>query len=111
MARYRKSLGNHGEDFAAALLEDMNYDIMERNFRTRFGEIDIIARKDGVLHFIEVKTRMQKKFGYPAESVTAEKQRRIRRVAEMYMSQRRLEWEELSFDVMEVYSDLIVNCM
>ena len=70
MRRYCRRVGNHGEDFAAKILEDSGYMILERNYRSRSGEeIDIIATKDGVLHFIEVKTRTADEFGYPADAV------------------------------------------
>ena len=54
MVRYKKNVGDNGEDFAARLLADSGYEILERNYRTKYGEIDIIACRDGVLHFIEV---------------------------------------------------------
>lgn len=107
--RYKKKLGNIGEDFAARLLEDSGYIIMERNYWTRIGEIDIIARREGVLHFVEVKTRAQIDYGYPAESVTADKQQKMRKVAELYMYQRKLYWKNVSFDVMEISVNMIEN--
>ncbi len=107
--RYKKKLGNIGEDFAARILEDSGYIIMERNYWTRIGEIDIIARRDGVLHFVEVKTRTQIDYGYPAESVTAEKQQKMKKVAELYMYQRKLYWKNVSFDVMEISVNMIEN--
>lgn len=109
--RYKKKIGNSGEDFAVRLLEDSGYIIVERNFWTKVGEIDIIARREGMLHFIEVKTRTQTDYGYPAESVTEEKQERIRKVAEIYMFQRRLYWKNVSFDVIEITANMIMNCI
>ena len=75
------------------------------------GEIDIIATKDGVLHFVEVKTRNSFKYGYPSESVTKIKQERIRKAAKQYLQSRRLEWQNVSFDVYEIMTDLIEDCM
>lgn len=109
--RYRKDIGNHGEEFASRILSDMGYEIMERNYWTKIGEIDIIARKDQTLHFIEVKTRTQSSYGYPAEAVTGDKLSKMRRVAEIYMSSRRLFWRNVSFDVFEVMTNMITNCI
>ena len=55
MSRYCRRLGDHGEEFAAGMLKDRGYQILERNYRCRSGEIDIIAIRDGIIHFIEVK--------------------------------------------------------
>ena len=109
--RYKKNVGDSGEDFAARMLEDSGYEIIERNYATRFGEIDIIASRDGVLHFIEVKTRTGIEYGYPADAVTDVKRLRIRRSAECYLSRRRSSWKRVSFDVFEVLANLIVDCM
>ena len=64
------------------------------------GEIDIIATKDEVMHFIEVKTRTSDEFGYPSDSVTETKQKRIKNAARQYLSRRRGNWEDVSFDVL-----------
>lgn len=112
MRRYCRRVGNHGEDFAAKILEDSGYMILERNYRSRSGEeIDIIATKDGVLHFIEVKTRTADEFGYPADAVNENKQHKIRRAADCYLAGRRGIWNNVSLDVMEVTSNLITDCI
>lgn len=111
MRKYCKNVGNAGEEFAARVLEDAGYVILERNYRTKIGEIDIIAVRDGVLHFIEVKTRSGDEFGYPADAVTDSKQNTIRRSADLYMSRRKLMWRSVSLDVMEVTFNLIEDCM
>lgn len=79
-------LGKIGEEFAANLLELQGYRILERNFRCRMGEIDLIAEKDGEISFVEVKTRKSARFGRPAEAVNSEKQRRMRKAAEFYLN-------------------------
>lgn len=79
-------LGKIGEEFAANLLELQGYRILERNFRCRMGEIDLIAEKDGEISFVEVKTRRSARFGRPAEAVSPEKQRRMRKAAEFYLN-------------------------
>ena len=111
MRRYCKDIGDKGEEFAAFILEQNGYSILERNFRSAFGEIDIIATKGGVLHFIEVKTRTGDEYGWPAEAVTENKARVIRKVSECYTARRRVSWKRLSFDVFEVMTDLIEDCM
>lgn len=76
--------GKIGENFALDLLKRHGYKILTRNFRSRFGEIDIIAEDRGVLVFIEVKTRWSKKFGNPEEAVTHRKIRHLIRTAEYF---------------------------
>ena len=78
-----RKLGLYGEELACKYLQAKGYVILERNFRCRrFGEIDIVASKAGVLSFIEVKTRCSSRYGKPAEAVTLAKQRKIYRVAQ-----------------------------
>lgn len=109
--RYRKNVGDIGENFAADMLTNSGFRVIERNYRTKAGEIDIIAIKDGVLHFVEVKTRNGDQYGYPSEAVTLTKQMRIKRAAEQYLQGRRMQWNKISFDVYEVMTDLIEDCM
>ena len=109
--RYKRKVGRMGEDLASDMLESSGYRIIARNYMTRDGEIDIIAIKDGVIHFVEVKTRSGDEFGYPADAVTESKQKRIRKAAKAYLSGRRGHWSELSFDVYEVMVNHIENCM
>lgn len=82
----RKSLGNLGENLALKHLKNKGYKFLERNFRSKFGEIDIIAREDDVLVFIEVKTRWSKKFGPPEGTVTPWKIKRIIKIGQYYKS-------------------------
>ena len=78
-------LGQRGEEMASHFLRRKGYKIVERSYRSRLGEIDLIAAKDGVLVFCEVKTRLNKKFGEPFESVTSRKQKQLRKLAELYI--------------------------
>ncbi len=100
--------GALGEVFAARYLRDRGYDIVCANYRTRMGEIDIAAEKDGVLAFIEVKTRGAGMIASPAESVDRQKQRRLTLAAAEYLRseppQRRTR-----FDVIEVCLDRSEN--
>lgn len=97
-------LGKFGEDYACLYLIKQGYRILFRNFRCKIGEIDIIAEKEGVFCFIEVKTRSSTRYGKPAEAVTASKQKRIYRCAEYYMQYKGMinSIPILSFDVIEI---------
>lgn len=79
------SVGRHGEDIAAAWLNEHGYVIVERNYRRRFGEVDIIAEQGEYLVFIEVKTRSSSRFGAPFEAVTMRKQQQLSRIADDYL--------------------------
>ena len=83
-ANNRQSLGKHGEDVAAQFLTHLGYSIIERNFRIRYGEIDIIAKDGGILVFVEVKTRIGRAYGLPEEAVTARKIHEIIKTSEFY---------------------------
>lgn len=85
LQRQRNSfLGKAGEDFAVKLLLKEGYKILERNFRSHFGEVDIVALKDNTLIFAEVKTRYSNKFGSPLEAVTPFKIRKLSKTAQYY---------------------------
>ncbi len=86
MTMRRKKLGREGERAVKDLLEQKGYGILETNFRTRTGEIDIVAAEGDTLVFIEVKTRASTSCGFPEEAVTSLKQQRIRKLAVEYMS-------------------------
>jgi putative endonuclease len=101
--RHRVLLGKWGEDSACRELERQGYAILERRHRTRFGEIDIIAHDRGVLVFVEVKARRTTSHGTPAEALTWQKQRRLLRLALMYMAQKRLTNVPCRFDVVTVF--------
>lgn len=79
-----KIIGDSGEELAARHLIKNGYKIIDRNFRNRYGEIDIIAKEDNTLVFIEVKKKNSIKFGLPAEMVTNKKISKIIKVAENY---------------------------
>ncbi len=79
-----KSIGNKGEEIAARFLLSQGYKILQRNFKSKFGEIDIIAINHNVLVFIEVKTRWSKAFGLPEEAVTPWKIKSIIKTGEYF---------------------------
>lgn len=104
MADGRSSFGRRGEDAACAYLERHGYTVVARNYRCRWGEIDVIAVKGGTLAFVEVKTRHSLKFGTPGMAVTYAKQQKIRTTALHYLQQHG-GYNSISFDVIEILAD------
>jgi putative endonuclease len=103
----RMELGRLGEDRAVALYQDWGYELVARNDNYhRLGELDFVARREGVLAFVEVRTRATDSGGHPLESVTAQKRAKIIRAAVLFWDQlpdaRRAGIDELRFDVVGV---------
>lgn len=82
--RNQSKFGKSGEDFACKLLEQHDYRVLDRNFHSRFGEIDIVAIDGDTLVFVEVKTRQSLRFGLPQEAVTPQKISKIKKTGEYY---------------------------
>jgi putative endonuclease len=101
----RQALGISGEKLACAELERRGYAILEQRYRTRFGEIDIIARDGPTIVFVEVKARLTDDFGGAAAAVTARKQRRIAHIATDYLARRALHDCPCRFDVVAIDID------
>jgi len=99
----RPGTGRTGEDLAVCYLENQGYVIVERNFRKRIGEIDIIARDGECLVFVEVKTRRSNRYGSPFDAVDFRKQRQISKVALAFMTQHRCLEVAVRFDVVAVH--------
>lgn len=102
MTEARQTLGKKGETAACAYLERHGYTICSRNYRCRYGEIDIIAAKGSELSFVEVKTRRNLKFGLPCLAVNYAKQQKIRSAALCYLQQENKHQQQISFDVIEI---------
>ena len=100
----KQKAGLMGEVAAARYLRDKGYDILTANFRTRFGEIDIIAADEKYIVFVEVKTRGPRSIARPREFVDAHKRARLVKTAALYLSQTKLPLQP-RFDVMEVFVD------
>jgi putative endonuclease len=99
----RKQLGTIGEGFAYEYLQQMEYQIIERNWRCRTGEIDLIAQYDGLLIFIEVRTRSGGfSFGTAEESVNTRKQQKVRETARFYTLRHHMLDVQVRFDVISV---------
>ena len=96
-----RAKGNIGEEKAVSFLEERGYRIVDRNYYSRFGEIDIIAKKDEVLHFIEVKSGEYD----PIYQVTARKISKIVKTADIYMQKKRLQCD-YCFDAIIVTEDI-----
>lgn len=105
MSDKRGDLGSRGEQLAADFLISLGYGILHRNYRRKFGEIDIIAKDGKTLVFAEVKTRSSSLFGAPAAAVTRKKQQQISRVAEDYLARNDLFHLAARFDVLSVIVD------
>lgn len=82
------SFGKHGEDLATSFLQKHGYKIIDRNFRTRGGEIDIVALDGNTLVYVEVKARTSGEFGLPEEAVTRQKIKFLQRAAKFYRNNR-----------------------
>jgi putative endonuclease len=95
-------LGRHGERIAAVYLADAGLRLIDRNWRCRDGELDIVAREGDSLVFCEVKTRRGVGFGHPVEAVTPVKQRRMRTLAQRWLAAHEEHAPELRFDVVGV---------
>ncbi len=98
----RQSLGALGESLACAELERRGYAILARRYRSRLGEIDIVARDGPTIVFVEVKARGGQAFGGGAAAVTREKQQRVGRMAADYLVRHRLSDVPCRFDVVTV---------
>ncbi len=102
MTTKTQTFGRWGEATAAAYLENNGYAILERNFHTAHGEIDIIASKAAVLIFVEVKTRSSHAFAYPEDSVTKTKQAHLLSAGAQYLQAHPESGESWQFDVIAI---------
>ena len=105
LQRRTSDLGRFAEDFSVHFLQDKGYKIIDRNFRSRFGEIDIIAEESGCLVFVEVKARWSQKFGTPEEAVTPQKLYKIRKTAEYYSLVKSRTSQKMRIDVVALEID------
>jgi putative endonuclease len=95
-------LGRQGEEAAVEFLKSHGYKIVQRNYKNKLGEMDIVAKDGKTLCFIEVKTRTNLNFGYPQEAVTRQKQKKLNRVALSYLKQYNLLNFPARFDIASV---------
>ncbi|WP_022667984.1 YraN family protein [Desulfospira joergensenii] len=102
MSRARQDLGKSGEKQAARYLKKQGYILVETNYKTRFGEIDIIARDKDVLCFIEVKARSEIQKALPRQAVNPAKQKKIINTASFFLKEQKLTDQRARFDVIEM---------
>jgi putative endonuclease len=98
---YRKDTGNKGENIAANYLLSQGFIILKKNWRHKHWEVDLIASKNKKLHFIEVKTRRNERFGKPEASIGRDKMKNLKNAAEEYLYQHP-EWKYIQFDVVAI---------
>ena len=94
MTKHNRTVGQWGEEMAATYLRARGYEILARNARTPYGEIDIVAKQDDITVFVEVKSRTSLKMGLPEESVNSRKQARMLACAEHYAAENAIDhWQ------------------
>lgn len=98
----KRKFGIIGEKIAQGYLKNNGYEIIETNFYTKVGEIDIICQKDNCIVFVEVKTRTSLEYGIPAMAVNSTKKQHIKRTAKIFIHLNRLYQYDIRFDVIEV---------
>ena len=102
MKKYNKAIGNYGETLSRDFLINNGYNILDMNYRNRYGEIDIICRKNNLIIFCEVKSRYTNSFGNPIESVTYYKQKQIIKLSQIYLLYKRSYNYNVRYDIIEV---------
>lgn len=108
----RKAIGKKGENIATKYLINQGYKIIRRNFHTRYGEIDIICEKAGVLVFVEVKARRNTNYGTPEEAITPQKIEHLKKAALIYLEKENRFYKQLRFDVIGILmqgEDISIN--
>ena len=101
MSDWNKTTGNLGEELAVNYLSEKGYKVIERNWRFRHAEVDIIAEMNGRLHFFEIKTRSSDMYGHPEESISKKKMVNLRNAAEEYQYLHP-EWKYVQFNVLAI---------
>ena len=99
-----KQIGDKGEEIAAEFLSGLGFDILERNWRFGHKEIDLIARKDQLILFVEVKMRQDNRYGHPEEFVDARKQARLITAATAWLAETGHD-QEIRFDIIAIHSN------
>ena len=102
MAQTRVRLGQRGETLAAEKLQSLGYEIVQRNYRCAGGEVDLVARHNGVFVFVEVRTRRGTSFGTPEESITPRKRAHMLAAAQAYLTEHNLADVDWRLDVVAV---------
>ena len=109
MHSYNKDIGSFGEALARDYLISKGYKILSMNFRNKFGEIDIICKKNNLLIFCEIKSRYSNSFGSPIESITCYKQKQIIKLSELYLISKKYYNFNVRYDIIEVIFNTITS--
>ena len=102
LRRSKKNVGSYGEKIAADHLAHKGYKIVETNFATKYGEIDIVAKDQDELVFVEVKSRTDTEYGYPETSIHKKKLDHLRRMAEIYIQNKHLDHTPYRIDAVSI---------
>ena len=107
----KRDTGNYGEELACRFLKNLGYEIVEQNYQFGHGEIDIIAKdpKDGFIAFVEVKARQNLDYGEPEYAITKNKQKQIKRIAELYLYEKEIDEIDCRFDVIAIFLEDLNN--
>lgn len=100
-----KELGVFGEKVAKRYLENKGYKIIAQNYKNHYGEVDLIAKNDSFLIFVEVKTRIKNTFGFPEEAINRQKQERLIRISSQYLLENQIENENYRIDSISIEVD------
>ncbi len=98
---HHNATGILGEEMALKYLRDKGFAILHKNWRHSHWEVDVIASRENILHFIEIKTRRSKKFGFPEEDVTKKKLTNLINASEEFLFQYP-EWKHIQFDILSI---------
>lgn len=102
---FRKRLGDYGENLALRFYLEASYTLLEKQFRCKFGEIDLILTKDDKIYFVEVRTKTTKRFGFAEESISKKKIMTIRKVSQFYLIKHNKPYLQLQYDVVTIFID------
>lgn len=98
----KRTTGSYGEKLAEDFLKELGYEIIEKNYHFGHGEIDIVAKENEFLVFVEVKYRKNLEFGEPEYAVTKNKQAQIKKIAEAYLAEREIKDQDCRIDVIAI---------
>jgi putative endonuclease len=102
ITKMKRKLGIKGEEMATVYLVKNGYQIITRNYYTRYGELDIICEKNNTIIFVEVKTRTSTRYGLPQEAVTNQKKAHLKKAAMIYLNSLNKRYREIRFDVIAI---------
>ncbi|HOW58804.1 MAG TPA: YraN family protein [Candidatus Omnitrophota bacterium] len=100
---FHLSLGDRGETVACDFLRKEGYEIVQKNYKCKLGEIDVVAKRRGRIAFVEIKTRTSVQFGSPQEAVNFKKQEKLAKLAEWYLKEKKITNSPIAFDVVAVH--------